>query len=167
MAVTADGQTVVVADTEHLAVRTISTTTGMVSTLLADPLPAMSFGYTALAFAPTGNQMLMANGSRLNRYDPTTQQFTPIAYQRGNIFGAFLDAQFQNISDVAYAPNGQFALVLDKQNQTLRRVDFGTRLITDVAGGQWGTQDGTGAAARFGNPDAVAISPDRLVRADR
>lgn len=106
---------------------------------------------------------------------PTRAQTTPtptpapyVTTLAGPVFG--LDgtgeaASFNDPNDVAFGrdPAGDFVLVVDDESHTVHRLDLATRLVTTLAGvaGRPGSSDGFGPAARFTNPEGLAISADR------
>jgi len=76
-------------------------------------------------------------------------------------------------SDIAVDPVGRYAYVISREKNVLQRIDLVTdpKVVTTLAGNadaEAGCVDGAGAAVRFNNPVALAVSPDgkRIVIAD-
>jgi sugar lactone lactonase YvrE len=83
--------------------------------------------------------------------------FTTLAPQ---LDGTGVTARFNTPGGIAYSTSG-FLYVSDTGNQLIRKVVLnGT--VTTLAGkaGAWGTDDGTGAAARFNSPRGLCIGTD-------
>ena len=94
---------------------------------------------------------------------PTPAPFlTSFAGPRYGLDGTGPAASFSNPYALAVSRDGRFALIADFASHTLRRLDLTTNLVTTLAGvgGLIGSTDGIGAAARFSEPRAVAISAD-------
>ena len=87
---------------------------------------------------------------------------TSFAGPRYGLDGTGPAASFSNPRALAVSRDGRFALIADFASHTLRRLDLTTNLVTTLAGvgGLIGSTDGIGAAARFSEPRAVAISAD-------
>lgn len=71
-------------------------------------------------------------------------------------------ARFRSPNAVALSPDNSFALVADKDTQTIRKIDIATGEVTTLAGapGIDDHIDGVGSAARFANPTDVELSRD-------
>jgi DNA-binding beta-propeller fold protein YncE len=69
-------------------------------------------------------------------------------------------ARFRSPAGIAVDAAGSVAFVADTGNHTIRRIDRGTLSVTTLAGTalEPGTTDGTGAAARFNGPSAIATN---------
>jgi hypothetical protein len=81
----------------------------------------------------------------------------------GSTDGAVATARFNNPYGLSYEPGG-FIWVADSLNNTVRRIDLGTNMVSTVAGTalQSGTTNATGTAARFNRPFNVAAAPGRV-----
>lgn len=81
----------------------------------------------------------------------------------GNADGTGVDARFSVPSGVAMDVSGN-VYVADQMNHTIRKISP-TGLVTTLAGraGNPGSANGTGTAARFNQPVAVAVNRDGLV----
>jgi sugar lactone lactonase YvrE len=81
----------------------------------------------------------------------------------GNADGDLVTARFYSPEDSGYDAVGNL-YVADDYNHTIRRIDPSGN-VTTLAGsaGQYGTADGTGAAARFANPVSIAVDPSGIV----
>jgi hypothetical protein len=78
----------------------------------------------------------------------------------GTADGTGLAAQFGQMAQIATDSAGNI-FVADRSNHTIRKVTP-AGVVTTLAGsaGQAGNVDGTGAAARFTNPDGIEVAPD-------
>jgi len=81
--------------------------------------------------------------------------------------GTGAEATFSNPVGVAIVGTALF--VTDTSNNTIRKVEFATRVVTTLAGNPAGsgTADGTGAAARFNRPYGITTDGTNLYVADR
>ena len=73
-------------------------------------------------------------------------------------------AAFSKFTDVTISADDSFALVAGYLSNKIHRIDLATGAMTTQAGNSLGNHrfaDGTGAAASFYIPSAVAIAPDR------
>eukprot|EP01048_Picozoa_sp_COSAG05_P007529 COSAG05_NODE_533_length_8896_cov_17.527404_5_plen_1339_part_00 len=117
-----------------------------------------------VAIDPTGKYALVADASnhRIRRLDLGTKAVTTLAGQSQSGFkdATGASAQFYFPYGVAIDPAGKYALVADRSNHRIRRLDLGTKAVTTLAGqSQNGFKDATGASAQFNNPRGVAIDP--------
>lgn len=103
------------------------------------------------------------DGNRIRRLSADLTTITTIAGAigtTGSTDGPAAIALFRSPADLAADATG-IVYVLDSQNGTIRKIAIdgtvstiaGTPLVT-------GTADGTGAAAQFNNPRAIALGPD-------
>jgi hypothetical protein len=85
-----------------------------------------------------------------------------LAGQIGSTDGITTEARFNHPQGVALSRDGSFGLVADTGNHTIRKVIVATGHVTRLAGfpGLAGSDNGTGAAARFNLPTGVALSGD-------
>ncbi len=88
---------------------------------------------------------------------PPIVQGTSIGANQGSIDGTGRAAGFNNPTGIAVDGNGNL-YVADTNNETIRKITP-SAVVTTLAGapGVSGSADGTGAAARFFNPYAVAV----------
>jgi sugar lactone lactonase YvrE len=161
--------TVYVADTVGDTIRKV-TPGGVVTTLagLAGALgiddgtgsAARFMGPRAVAVDRAGNACVLDTCS-LRRVTPkgavTTLAGVGLPERGGSVDGTGSAARFNNPMGVAVDSAGN-AYVADKGNGTIRKVTPGG-LVTTLAGlaGSIGASDGTGSAARFNSPQAVAV----------
>ena len=84
-------------------------------------------------------------------------------HERGDVDGTGSQARFEFVQGMVAAPDGTL-YVADTGNDLIRKVTVsgGSATVVTVAGvnhhGRW--RDGVGTAARFNNPEGLAISPD-------
>ncbi len=79
--------------------------------------------------------------------------------QTGFADGSGSAARFDTLRHVIISPDGSYALVEDRNNEAVRRLDLATNAVTTVLG-NWPGADGLGNEARFVDPWDVAVSPD-------
>jgi hypothetical protein len=80
-------------------------------------------------------------------------------YQDGNAS----DALFNSPTDIAITPDGASALIVDRDNNRIRKINMQTRVVTTLAGsGLEGLQDGAGNEAKFKKPTGIAITTGGL-----
>jgi len=127
VAISPDGQYALVADWQNGLIRRIEVASRSVSTLAgaygSDPTDVDGVGVAArfaspggIAISADGRYALVTSGRTVRRLDLTTTAVTTIAGQTDD--PAFVDgpgpqARFTNAEDVALAPDGSFALVID------------------------------------------------------
>ena len=159
---------VYVADNNNATIRKI-TPAGVVSTLAGTAFQfgdadgasnAARFNNTrGVAVDSTGN-LYIADGNN------TVRKITPDGFvatlagnptQGGSIDGTGSGAQFNNLNGVAVDLAGN-VYVADSNNETIRKITP-AGVVTTLAGqaNQNGSNDGTGAGARFNNPHGVAV----------
>ena len=106
-----------------------------------------------LYLADTGNHTIRKID--VGRRQVSTLAGTPGASGSTDAVGAV--ARFNRPAAVAVSDDRTRLFVADEGNGTVRAIDLATRQVTTLAGaaGQFGTADGTGAAARFTAPRAI------------
>lgn len=108
---------------------------------------------------PAGNLFVADGTSAIRRITPSGIVTTLAGSQNtvGSADGTGGAARFFNPQGIAYAPGG-FFYVADTNNHTIRKVTA-AGVVTTFAGspGAEGTADGTGAAARFRQPNALTV----------
>lgn len=122
---------------------------------------AATFQYPeGLAVAANGNVFVTDTGNNTIRKIDTTGTVTTIAGKagvRGTTDGTGHAASFNEPTDIAIDTAGNL-YVTDTGNNTIRKIDT-AGAVTTVAGaaGVSGAIDGTGTAARFNGPFAIAV----------
>jgi hypothetical protein len=78
----------------------------------------------------------------------------------GSTDGTGAAARFKDPTDLVV--RGNVLYIADQGNSIIRQMDLTTNVVSTLAGtaNDRGYVDGTGAAARFGNPVGLALSPD-------
>ena len=177
LAVTIQGRVLVVDSFNH-TVRVISPE-GAVSTLAGFPDAIglvdgagsnARFDYPeGIAVDNAGNAYVADTGNHaIRKVTPSGLVSTLAGGTRGSADGIGTFARFSSPTGVAMASDG-FLYVADRRNHTIRRVsaDGTVTTLAGSAGFGW-TDDGTGSAARFYHPTAVAIDLDgNLLVADQ
>ena len=128
----------------------------------------------AIAQQPSGEQCFLANAagvvsaSNVTNVDITcgVPMLTVLAGALGgpgNIDGEGSAARFYYPQDVAMDNAGNF-YVADDYNRTVRQISA-SGAVTTLAGtpGQYGTADGTGAAAQFANPVSLTVDQTGII----
>ncbi|MEO8835618.1 MAG: hypothetical protein ABI364_02655, partial [Caldimonas sp.] len=137
--------------------------------LSLDPVPVVGLRGAAQIGSAAGITRLpngdywYTDGNTIRRLSADLKTITTVAGTvgtTGSTDGPAATALFRNPADLVADPTG-IVYVLDSQNGTIRKIALdgtvstiaGTPLVT-------GTADGTGAAAQFNNPRAIALGPD-------
>jgi DNA-binding beta-propeller fold protein YncE len=68
-------------------------------------------------------------------------------------------AKFNQPGGVAVSPDGSYALITDRFNFRVRRLDISSKTVTTIAGSTSGFGDGKGTNAAFGLMSQLAIDP--------
>jgi len=118
----------------------------------------------ALAVTPDGNSALVADlaNHKIRLVCMLSGTVSTLAggnsgYQDGNASSA----QFNAPIDIAVTPDGAAALIVDRDNNRIRKIDMKTRVVTTLAGSSYaGFQNGVGEQARFNQPKGIAITHD-------
>ena len=179
LAVAGDGQHLYISDTLNRTIRSIDKTTAQVTTLAGAPGQWGSTdgaGSAARFQEPAGitvvgTVVFVADRSShtIRRIDAATGGVTTMAgypNQAGSTDGNDGYARFSAPQGIA--GDTAFLYVADTGNHTIRRISIATAEVTTLAGtaGQYGTSDGTGAAARFNTPKGIAVGRAFLYVAD-
>jgi len=160
-----------VADTNNHTIRKVVIATAAVTTLAGSAgqsgasdgtgSAARFNGPTGLAIDGAGNLFLAdTDNHTIRKVVIATAAVTTLAGSAGvsgTADGAGSAARFNGPHGVAIDGTGN-VLVADRDNYTIRKVVIATAAVTTLAGsaGSWGSADGTGADARFLDPDGVA-----------
>jgi DNA-binding beta-propeller fold protein YncE/fibronectin type 3 domain-containing protein len=117
-------------------------------------------GSLGVAADQSGNVYVAdGNGSTIRKVTPAgvVTTLAGAADQNGSADGSGLTARFNQPTGIAVDQAANLVYVTDTANNDVRRVTTGG-VVTTVAGtpGQAGSADGTGTAARFSGPSAVA-----------
>ncbi len=107
-----------------------------------------------------GNRLFVADGDTIRVVDRAAGSVTTLAGaygQAGASDGMGVEARLNSPSGLAFA-DGQL-YVTDTENHTLRKIDVQTGTVTTLAGAprQPGSLDGPGTAARFQEPEGLAL----------
>jgi len=120
---------------------------------------ALFAGPSAIASDGAGNLYVADPGNEAIRkiVIATGLVSTFVGGQRGSANGSGTAAQFRSPYGIASDGAGNL-YVADSDNDTIRKIVIATRAVTTVAGSatQTGSTDGTGAAARFYEPNSIA-----------
>ena len=160
---------VYVADTQNQMIReiapggvvtTLAGTAGVSGTLDSTGTAAQFFNPSGVAVDGSGNVYVADTQNQTIREITQSGVVTTIAGMAGvsgTLNSTGTAAQFYNPSGVAVDASGN-VYVADTQNQTIREIAPGG-VVTTIAGtpGVSGTSNGTGVAAQFYNPSAVAV----------
>ena len=165
-----DGTTLYVADKVNNVIRRIDLTTNRVSTLAGSGNAGAVDGVGAAAqlngpfgLASDGNGTLYvadAQNQTIRKIDLATATVSTIAgtaQQGGSTDGTGAAARFNTPTSLAIG--GGALYIADLNNHTVRKLVIATGAVTTLAGtaGAKGSTDGTGAAARFNNPNGLAL----------
>jgi hypothetical protein len=163
-----------VADSDNHTIRKIVVAAGLVTTFAGSPgLEGSDDGVGAtarfsyphgLAVDDNGNLLVADFGSnRIRKIRLATAEVTTLAGLSGT--GASTDgpgdlAEFDGPHSLAYDSAGKL-FVTDSSSHTVREVVLATRAVTTLAGRgrSDGSEDGSGAAARFAYPTGLARDP--------
>jgi DNA-binding beta-propeller fold protein YncE len=161
---------IIVADRNNHRIRLV-TPLGVVTTLagsgqdFADGTGALArFNFpVGVAFIPSTNVIVVADNNN-NRIRLVTYPGGVVTTLAGQLTGGFADgtgalAQFNQPQGVALLSDGKI-VVADLSNNRIRIVDPTSGVVTTLAGQTTaGSVNGTGAAASFRDPAAVAVFP--------
>jgi DNA-binding beta-propeller fold protein YncE len=159
-----------VADSSNNLIREISTPTGAVSTFAGNIAgrgylnatgPAARFDDPHyVATDPSGNIFVADHYNNVIRMIAPGGAVTTLAgvagaggYQDGPTAGALFSQPYGIATDAA----GN-VYVADSGNNAIRMITISTGLVSTVAGGSYGSNDGTGIMAQFALPYAVALN---------
>ncbi|ATB48529.1 hypothetical protein [Corallococcus macrosporus] len=181
---THDGAYVYVADTFNNLLRRIDTGTGEVVTLAGrvQQMGAVDGTATearfksprALAHAPDGSALYLADGPTIRRVSLPDAQVTTLAGSPdspGNVDGVGDEARLGSLlHSLAISEDGATLYIADRTNRVLRTLDLASRQVTTVAGTRYSgadqSVDGRGAAARFSGLGGIVRVGTHLYVAD-
>jgi sugar lactone lactonase YvrE len=166
--ITSDGTNLFVVDSQNKTIRKVEITTGVVTTLAGTAGASWSAdgtGADARFFIPSGittdgaNLFVTdSNNHTIRKIEIATGLVTTLAGAPGQ-FGAEdgtgTSARFHYPGGIT--TDGTNVFLADGWNNTIRKVVIETGVVTTLAGtsGASGSVDGTGAAARFNNPNGI------------
>jgi sugar lactone lactonase YvrE len=173
-----DGTNLYVTDAGNQTIRKIVIATGVVSTLAGqDGVPGSADGIgTAATFSTPGGivykdgnlYVVDYNSSLIRKIDVATAAVTTIAGTGsiGSQDGPALSASFNYPTSIAESNNALY--ITDTSNNTIRKLDLATSIVSTVGGvtGQSGTTDGASAIAKFNNPQGIATNGVYIYVAD-
>jgi sugar lactone lactonase YvrE len=164
-----DGITIYVADRGNNRVRAL-TSDGTVRTVAGSSFgyqdgPAASARFSfpfGVAVAASGTILISDQGNdRIREIDPAGEVRTVAGGVFGFADGQGEEARFRQPYGLTVAPDGT-VLVADTINHRIRAIDP-SGVVTTVAGGEQGHQDGAAADARFNEPSDVAVAVDGTI----
>ncbi len=162
IAVDASG-TVYVADSDNNAIRKI-TSDAVVTTFAGGTYGGTNGTGTGASFAyPRGVAVDAAgvvyvadtNNNTIRMITPAGVVTTLAGGVSGNADATGTDARFNNPEGIA-VDSGGTVYVADTSNYAIRKITAGG-VVTTLAGGSYGSADGTGTAARFAGPTGIAV----------
>lgn len=151
-------------------VTTFAGKAGVLETTNGPRESARFHGPESLAFAKDGSLYVVDREASVVRRiapDGAVTTFAGVAGEKGHRDGARAQALFMDPFGIAIADDGAIAIA-DSGNHVIRMIatDGAVSTLAGTVGVQ-GTEDGTGAAAQFGAPRALAFAPDgALIVAD-
>ncbi len=177
--ITTDGTNLYVADTNNQTIRKIVISTGVVTTLAGKALTsghADGTGTAATFFYPEG---ITTDGTNLYITDNQNCTIRKIVISTAVVSTLAGTADNSGRSDgtgaaasfsypVGITTDGTNLYVADNQNGTIRKIVISNSVVTTFAGtaGYVGSVDGTGAAAKFGNPYGITTDGNNLFVTD-
>lgn len=172
ISISPSGRLLIVTDTSNQVLRSIDITTESVD-LYAGAYQSGSsngIGTNAAFFVPyqisfsrNGGYVLIADAlnNQIRKIDIGTSTVTALAgvVNSGSANGIGSNALFYFPQDVSIFPDGTFALIADRNNNLIRKMEISTMMIsTFVGSGISGYSDGLGTNALFSSPSSLDIS---------
>jgi len=175
--VTTDGTYIWVADRLNHAIRRIEISSGTVTTIagtIGTSGSADGTGTAATFFRPTG---ITTDGTNLYVTDDGNLLIRKIVISSGEVTTfAGTSGTWGHVDDTGtaaqfYAPrgittDGTNLYVVEFYNYAVRQIVIASQVVTTLAGGTWGSADGTGTAAQFNYPFGVATDGVNLYIGD-
>lgn len=175
--VTTDGTNVYVSDTGNNKIRKIVIATGVVSTLAGNGAPGYGDGAATAALfnAPQG---ITTDGVNLYVADSLNARIRKIVIASGEVStlaGSGVKGSTNGVGTVALfktpkgvTTDGVTLYVTDFEDNTIRKIDIATGIVTTLAGssGVAGNADAVGAAAMFNGPQGIATDGSSLYVVD-
>ena len=169
----ADGRTLLIADSQNRAIRRLDIITGGVATIAGGGAEGAEDGVRSAArFTQPAGLALDVNETTLYIADRSNHNVRALVLQTGRVTtlagsgaygyqdGVGTQAWFAGPIALALTPNGATLFVSDFHTHRLRAIDVATRSVSTVAGvGSPSGADGVGVSAGFYNPQGLAISP--------
>ena len=124
---------------------------------------AVSYSY-GVAISPQGGYLLysMRDQYSIYKYTFSTGVTEPVAGVDGTygyINGGLGVSILSTVSGIPIAPDGSYALIMDRGNNMVRKLDLTTYTVSTLAGSMGGGYlDGSGTSIGFYTPHAAAIS---------
>jgi DNA-binding beta-propeller fold protein YncE len=113
-----------------------------------------------IAISPDDSFVLVVDGSVVRHILIATGVVTTLAgNESGYADGVGTLAKFSSPRGIAISPDGTFALIADRFNYRIRRLDMLTKNVTTVAGSTQNFTDGVGTNANFKGMLHVDIDP--------
>ena len=177
--ITTDGTNLYVADSKNNTIRKIVISTGVVTTIAGTALvqgSADGTGTDARFYWPygittdgTNLYVTDSNNNTIRKIVISTGAVTTIAgaaAMPGSADGTGAEARFDRPFGIT--ADGTNLYVADSLNATIRKIVISTGDVTTVAGkaGAFGISNGTGANARFENPDGITTDGTSLFVSD-
>lgn len=177
--ITCDGTNLYVADTANHVIRQIEIATGLVSTIAGTAGlegEADGIGTAAQFDFPTGittdgRNLYVADtaNDKVRKIDISTHEVTTIAGTgaAGSNDGIGIAAKF--FHPFGITTDGTSLYLTDASNNTIRKIDIATGMVTTIAGtgGPSGSLDGVGSAAQFNYPAGITTNGTHLYVADK
>jgi sugar lactone lactonase YvrE/peroxiredoxin len=185
LALSADGLTLLVADTDNHALRSVDLSAGVVSTAAGTGAQAaypprggpaattdLSSPWDIVAALDGGFYVAMAGTHQIWWYDPAAAVIEPLigSAREGTINATLASSELAQPSGLAIDDLGR-VLFADSESSSIRMADLSADTVELIAGGQatlfeFGDIDGAGEDARFQHPLGVAVAGGYLWVAD-
>jgi hypothetical protein len=177
--ITTDGTNLYVTDQLNNTIRKITISTGAVTTIAGNPFihgSADGIGNTARFYAPDG---ITTDGTNLYVTDYKNNTIREINISSGSVTtiagnsSSYGSANGQGVAATFNRPrgittDGSYLYVVDAGNNTIRKIEISTGIVSTLAGtaGITGSNDGIGAQASFNNPSGITSDGANLYVSD-
>ena len=175
--ITTDGADMYVVDEYNYTIRKIAISTGAVTTLAGrvsaskgvDGTGAIASFNTPNGITTDGANLYVADtdSSTIRKIVISTGEVTTLSGMigvPGSVDGTGTAANFNGPHGIT--TDGTNLYVADTWNSAIRKIVISTGVVTTLAGGSYGTADGTGAAASFQRPYGITTDGINLYVAD-